>query len=93
MTADDFVLSSVLTDEGELYMHLNLIQHGISLSLGPYPHIREFTQMLAHVALRHYWRGRYFKPGEEAGGGRIRGAIAFRINGVRVGFTSEEWSH
>jgi hypothetical protein len=66
--SDDFALSSVLSDEGELYMQLNLIPHGISLSLGPYPHIREFTQMLAHFALGRYWRGRYFKAGEEAGG-------------------------
>jgi hypothetical protein len=91
VTADDFVLSTVVPDEGERYMDLKLAPHGISLSLGLYPHIREFTQMIAHLAPGRYWRGRYFMAGEEAGDGRIRGAIAFQFNGVGVGFTSEEW--
>jgi hypothetical protein len=59
VTADNFVLSSILSDEDDLYIYLNLIPHGISLSLGPYPHIREFTQMIAHLAPGRYWRGRF----------------------------------
>jgi hypothetical protein len=68
VTADDFVLSSVIIpDEGELYMDLKLTPHGISFWLGPYPHIREFTKMIAHLAPGRNWRGRYFKAGEEPG--------------------------
>jgi hypothetical protein len=49
VTADDFVLSTVITpDVGELYMDLKLPR--VSFWLGPYPHIREFTNMIAHLA-------------------------------------------
>ena len=61
VTADDFVLSTVFKPaEGELYMNLKLPSLGISFWLGPYPHIREFAQMIAHLAPGRYWRGRYF---------------------------------
>jgi hypothetical protein len=51
VTADDFVLSSVvIPEEGKLCVDLNLIPLGISFWLGPYPHIREFTKMIASRA-------------------------------------------
>jgi hypothetical protein len=89
VTADDFVLSTVINpDEGELYMDLKLSR--VSFSLGPYPHIREFTKMIAHLAPGHYWRGRYFKGGEEPGDVRKSGESVFQFNGVWVWFTSKE---
>jgi len=55
VTADDFVLSTVvIPDEGELYMDLKLIPLGISLWLGPYPRIREFTKMITCLAPGRY---------------------------------------
>jgi hypothetical protein len=51
VTADDFVLSTVvIPEEGELCVDLKLIPLGISFWLGPYPHIREFTKMIASGA-------------------------------------------
>jgi hypothetical protein len=86
VTADDFVLSTVvIPDEGELYMDLKLPR--ASFWLGPYPHIREFTTMIAHLAPGRYWRGRYF---EEAGDERASGELAFHFNGVRVWITPKQ---
>jgi hypothetical protein len=89
VTADDFVLSTVINpDEGELYMDLKLSR--ISFLLGPYPHIREFTKIIAHLAPGRYWRGRYFKAGEEPGDVRKSGESVFQFNRVWVWFTSKE---
>lgn len=89
VTVDDFVLSTVvIPDEGELYMDLKLPR--ASFWLGPYPHIREFTKMIAHLAPGCYWRGRYFKAGEEPGNARKSGESVFQFNGVWVWFTSKE---
>ena len=90
VTADDFVLSSVvIPDDGELYMDLKLTPHRMSFWLGPYPHIREFSKMIAHLAPGRYWHGRYFKAGE-AEDERISGETSFRFNGVRVSLTPKE---
>ena len=41
----------------------------------------------------NYWRGRYFKAGEETGDGRISAEIALLfLTAARMGFTSEEWA-
>jgi hypothetical protein len=91
VTADDFVLSTVFNHgEGELYMDLKLTSLGISFCLGPYPHIREFATMIANLAPGRYWRGRYFKAGEEPGDVRKSGESVFQFNGVWVWFTSKE---
>jgi hypothetical protein len=90
VTADDFVLSTVIKPgEGELNMDLKLTSLRISFWLGPYPHIREFAQMIAHLAPGRYWRGRYFNAGEEPGGVRKNKSV-FQFNGVWVWFTSKE---
>ena len=91
VTADDFVLSTVFKpDEGELYMDLKLTSLGISFCLGPYPHIREFATMIAHLAPGRYWRGRYFTAGEEPGCVRKSNKSVFQFNGVWMWFTSKE---
>ncbi|MGH9689224.1 MAG: hypothetical protein ACRD5K_19320, partial [Candidatus Acidiferrales bacterium] len=56
----DFTLSSVVTQEGELHMSLNLKAHRIAYSLGPYPPIREFQAMVEKLAPDRSWNGRYF---------------------------------
>ena len=89
VTADDFVLSTVINpDEGELYMDLKPSR--VSFWLGPYPHIREFTKMVADLAPGRCRRGRYFKAGEEPAGVRKSGESVFQFNGVWLWFTSKE---
>ena len=71
-------------------MGLKLTPHGISFWLGPYPHIREFAQMIAHLAPGRYWRGRYFTAAKnpDACGKPIK--PCFNLTGVWVWFTSKE---
>jgi hypothetical protein len=91
VTAADFVLSTVFKPaEGELCMNLKLTSLGISFCLGPYPHIREVAQMIAHLAPGRYCRGRYFNAGEEPGGVQKSDKSVFQFNGVWVWFTSKE---
>jgi len=93
VTADDFALSSVVSDEGELYTDLKLTRLGISFSLGPYPHIREFTKMFAaRLAPGSCWQGQYCQAGGDAGAKLINGESAFQFwtNGVRVWLTPKE---
>ena len=71
-------------------MDLKLTSLGISFPLGPYPRIREFAQMIAHLAPRRYWRGRYFTAGEEPGCVRKTDKSVFQFNGVWVWLTLKE---
>jgi hypothetical protein len=97
--AGEFVLSSVVTQDGELHMMLNLKSHRIAYSLGPYPHIREFQAMLRNLAPGRIWNGRYFfgHTGDFAARHRLSeqspDMFYFRehAKGVLVGLTSAEW--
>lgn len=95
----DFVLSSVVSQDGELHMMLNLKSHRIAYSLGPYPHIRELQAMVEKMAPGKTWNGRYFfgHTGDLVPPHRQKDAAAtmfyFRehAKGVLVEFTSAEW--
>jgi hypothetical protein len=93
VTTADFALSSVVCDGGELYMDLKLTPLEISFSLGPYPHIREFTNMFAaRLAPGSCWQGQYCQARGDAGAKLIHGENAFQFwtNGVRVWLTPKE---
>jgi hypothetical protein len=46
--------------------------------------------MIAHLAPGCYWRGRYFKAGEEPGDVRKSSKSVFQFNGVWVWLTPKE---
>jgi len=95
----DLTLTSLVSQEGELHMLLNLKSHRVAYALGPYPHIREFHAMLGKVVQGKIWNGRYFfahtghlhmiPPQDDA----EASTFYFRehAKGVLVEFTSAEW--
>ncbi len=96
----DFVLSSVVSRDGELDMMLNLNPQRVAYSLGPYPEIKEFQAMLNRVPPARTWDGHYFfghhdqstsaEPQTDPHGGSFH----FREHGkgILVMFTEKEWA-
>lgn len=97
--AGAFTLFTLVSQEGELHMMLNLRAHRIAYALGPYPHIREFEAMLGKVAPGKIWNGRYFFGHTSELSARHRlseqppDMLYFREHskGVLVELTSAEW--
>lgn len=99
VTVGNLLLSSVVSQDGELHMMLNLKSHRIAYSLGPYPQIRELQAMVERMAPGKTWNGRYFfgHTGELVPPHRQTDAATstfyFRehAKGVLVEFSTAEW--
>jgi hypothetical protein len=95
----DFVLSSVVGQEGDLHMQLKLKSRRVSYWLGPYPNIRDFQTMLERLVPGRSWNGRHFygqaNDVGSVGADTYDAASAFYFGesakGVRVAFSAEEW--
>ena len=96
----NFVLSSVVSRDGELDMMLNLNAQRIAYSLGPYPEIKEFRAMLNRVPPARTWDGHYFfghhdpSTSAEPQTDPKAGSFHFREHGkgILVMFTEKEWA-
>jgi hypothetical protein len=94
-----FVLSSVVSRDGELDMMLNLNAHHIAYSLGPYPQIKEFQAMVNRMPPSRTWSGHYFfghrdeSTSAQTQTDSAAGTFHFREHskGILVMFTAQEW--
>jgi hypothetical protein len=99
VNAGDLTLTTLVSQEGEVHMMLNLSAHRVAYALGPYPHIREFEAMLGKLGPGRVWNGRYFfgHTGVLAAHHRLNPQPAEKLyfrehaKGVLVEFTSAEW--
>ncbi|HEV2425431.1 MAG TPA: hypothetical protein VGZ29_11450 [Terriglobia bacterium] len=95
----DLMLTTLVSQEGELHMLLNLRSHRVAYALGPYPHIREFQAMLGEVAPGKIWNGRYFfahtdhlsRVHRQEGTEATKFYFREHTKGVLVEMTSAEW--
>ncbi len=95
----NFVLSSVVSRDGELDMMLSLNAQRIAYSLGPYPEIREFQAMLNRMPHARTWDGHYFfghhdsstsaQPQTDPTAGSFH--VREHGKGILVMFTETEW--
>ncbi|HEY6273381.1 MAG TPA: hypothetical protein VIX19_15480 [Terriglobales bacterium] len=100
VSAGDLTLTTLVSQEGEVHMMLNLSAHRVAYALGPYPHIREFEAMLGKLGPGRVWNGRYFfgHTGHLAAHHRLNPQPAEKLyfrehsKGVLVEFTAAEWT-
>ena len=58
--AGSFFLSTNVNGKGDLSVLIEMEVKGVLYPLSPYPQIREFSAMLAHLASRGTWDGKQF---------------------------------
>jgi hypothetical protein len=92
--AGDFLLTTLMTDDGDLAGALNLTNRRAAYPLGPYPQIRDLWVTLKRLEPGEQWTGHEFfaytdahhRPNEVT-----EYYFRHRVNGVIFGFSPEEW--
>lgn len=91
--AGEFQLTTLLTDDGDLAMALNMTSREAIYPLGPFPQIREFARLLEQLSPGGIWKGPEFFGYTNACDCHpvTRFYFRHRSNGIAFGFSPEEW--
>ena len=88
----DFQLSCSVGGDGEVSIRLVMDRKNVVYPISTYPKIREFAAMLSQLKPGGQWRGTHFHGSTEAESGDQPAQLRFRgLDGITLGFTSEEW--
>jgi hypothetical protein len=92
--AAEFQLTTLLTDDGDLAMAVEMTSREAVYPLGLFPQIREFAALLEQLPVGGVWKGREFFGYTNARDGHPATRLYFRqrSNGIAFGFSPEEWN-
>jgi hypothetical protein len=90
----DFVLTTLVTDDGDLAAALNFLSRKVTYPMGPYPQIRDLWTTLKGLRPGEQWTGHEFFAYTDAY--RRPEAVTecyfrHRVNGIIFGFSADEW--
>jgi hypothetical protein len=92
----DFILTTLMTDDGDLAAALNFLSRKAVYPLNSYPQMRDLWVMLKQLQPGEQWTGHeffaytdaYHRPNEVT-----EYYFRHRVNGIIFGFSTEEWRH
>ncbi|MGH9405616.1 MAG: hypothetical protein ACRD3D_07270 [Terriglobia bacterium] len=90
----NFVLTTLVADDGDLAAALNFLSRNVTCPMGPYPQIRDLWTTLKRLRPGEQWTGHEFFAYTDAY--RRPEAVTecyfrHRVNGIIFGFSTEEW--
>ena len=88
-----FRLAFTGLNDGDLTLTIAMHDKDVIFPIGTYPLIREFSDLLEQVSVSRRWEGDYFWAAAEQD--KENGPVKFHFrryrDGIRFGFSSEEW--
>jgi hypothetical protein len=86
-------LNASMTNDGDLFLSMLMLDRGVRYPLGPFPQIREFAAMVDALEPGHFWNGIHFYGSADVASAEKPSSYIFwrHRDGVQFTFNEAEW--